>query len=45
MTGAVELEWLAENDIGVRMWDLIRVSETISTPTAQGRRFPAAGIG
>ena len=45
MTGGVELNWTAETDMGVRMWDLNGVSEIISTDTAQGRRFPVTGIG
>ena len=45
IAGAVELGWLAENDKGVRMWDLKGTSKIISTAAAGRHRFPVTGIG
>ena len=45
MAGAVELEWLVETGMGVRLLDLDGASKKESTAAAQERRFPATGIG
>ena len=41
----VELDWLAETNVGVRMWDLNEVSKVLSAATAGGHRCPVTGIG
>lgn len=45
MAGAVELEFLVETGMEVRMWELSGASKKVCNAATRGRRFPVTGIG